>query len=60
MEEVLVEYEMRKIKAHWMVYDVVTDDVSIVRNYRSQFHRIIKKKSYKALVDKMRRKLQTT
>lgn len=60
VEEVLVLYKMRQVKGRWMVYDVITDDVSIVRNYRSQFNRIIKKKSYKALVDKMRRKLRTT
>ena len=49
---------MRKANGGWMVYDVVTDDVSIVRNYRSQFNRIIRRKSYKALVKKMRDKLQ--
>ncbi|MBW2731639.1 MAG: ABC transporter substrate-binding protein [Deltaproteobacteria bacterium] len=56
-EEIVVEYKMLRVKRAWMVYDVVTDDVSIVRNYRSQFNRIIKKKSYKALLEKMRKKL---
>lgn len=57
-EEIVVEYKMRRVKTSWMVYDVITDDVSIVRNYRSQFNRIIKKQSYKALLEKMRRKLR--
>ena len=57
-EEVTIEYKMRRGKS-WMVYDVVTDDVSIVRNYRSQFNRIIRTKSYEKLVEKMRRKLET-
>jgi phospholipid transport system substrate-binding protein len=37
---------------------VITDDVSLVRNYRSQFNRIIRKNSYEHLVKKMRRKLK--
>ena len=56
--EMVIEYKMRKVKNRWMVYDVVTDEVSIVRNYRSQFNRIIRKKSYQALVKKMRKKLK--
>ena len=56
--EIVIEYKMRKVKKSWMVYDVVTDGVSIVRNYRSQFNRIIRKKSYQALVEKMRKKLK--
>ena len=57
-EEVTVEYKMRKTKRGWMAYDVITDDVSVVRNYRSQFNRIISRDSYEELVKKMRRKLQ--
>lgn len=59
MEEVEIAYDMRKTKDGWMVFDVITDGVSIVRNYRSQFNRIIKKQSYDALVKKMRRKVET-
>jgi phospholipid transport system substrate-binding protein len=58
-EEVLIEYRMRRGAKGWMVFDVVTDDVSVVRNYRAQFNRIIKRNSYQALVNKMRRKLET-
>jgi phospholipid transport system substrate-binding protein len=56
-EEVIVKYKMRRKNEAWVVYDVITDDVSIVRNYRRTFNRIIKKKSYQALVKKMRKKL---
>jgi phospholipid transport system substrate-binding protein len=52
-----IDYKLRRQDGRWMVYDVVTDEVSIVKNYRSQFNRIIKKESYEALVKKMRRKL---
>lgn len=58
-EEVEIAYKMRKTKSGWMVFDVITDEVSIVNNYRSQFNRIINQQSYEALVNKMRRKLET-
>ncbi|MCA9669648.1 MAG: ABC transporter substrate-binding protein [Myxococcales bacterium] len=57
-EEVVIEYKMKRKNGRWLVYDVITDDVSVVRNYRSQFNRIISKKSYEHLVKKMRAKLQ--
>ena len=57
-EAVEIEYRMRKTARGWMVYDVITDEVSVVRNYRSQFNRIIRRDSYEVLVKKMRRKLE--
>jgi ABC-type transporter MlaC component len=41
----------------WMIYDIEFDDLSLVRHYRSEFNRKIKKESYAALVAAMRRKL---
>jgi phospholipid transport system substrate-binding protein len=58
--EVQIAYKMRKSEKGWMVWDVITDEVSIVNNYRSQFNRIIRKESYDALVKKMKRKLEET
>lgn len=58
--EILIGYKLRNVGGNWMVFDVITDEVSIVNNYRSQFNRIIRKESYEALVKKMRRKLEET
>ncbi len=58
--EIQIDYKLRKVKGTWMVFDVITDEVSIVQNYRSQFNRIIRKESYEALVKKMKRKLEET
>jgi len=41
----------------WLVYDVITDEVSLVRNYRTQFGKIIAEKSYDELIKKMKSKL---
>jgi phospholipid transport system substrate-binding protein len=41
------------------VYDVVIDGASIVRNYRTQFSRIIHDNSYVGLVEKMKQRAHT-
>lgn len=41
----------------WMIWDVEFGDVSLVRHYRGEFNRKIKKESYAALLKVMREKL---
>ena len=41
----------------WMIWDVEFGDVSLVRHYRGEFNRKIKKESYAALLKVMRQKL---
>lgn len=55
---IVVEYKFIKHKGGWKVYDFVIEGVSMIRNYRSQFNRIIKKSSYEALRDKLHGKIQ--
>jgi phospholipid transport system substrate-binding protein len=50
-------YKLRKVADKWLVWDVVTDEVSLVRNYKSQFGKIITEKSYDELIKKMKSKL---
>ena len=40
----------------WRVYDVVVNGVSLVKNYRSQFARIVHRSSYEDLVTTLREK----
>ncbi|MYA29602.1 MAG: ABC transporter substrate-binding protein, partial [Nitrospira sp. SB0666_bin_27] len=40
----------------WKVYDVLIEDVSLVKNFRSQFGRIIEAESAKGLLEKLRAK----
>ena len=49
-----VDYELKRRKGRWELYDVVIDGVSIVANYQSQFNKVIQTSSYEALVKKMR------
>lgn len=46
-----------KDAGQWMVYDVITDELSLVRNYRSQFQRIIASSGYDGLLSRMKTKL---
>jgi len=53
-----VAYRMHRQGGKWLVYDVVAENVSMVRNYRSQFDRIIEDSSYEGLVQALEKKLQ--
>jgi phospholipid transport system substrate-binding protein len=54
-----IVYKMRKPDPakDWLVWDVITDEVSLVRNYRTQFGKIITEKGYDELIRKMKTKL---
>jgi phospholipid transport system substrate-binding protein len=58
-EETEVVYKMKKKAAKWVVVDILTDDVSLVRNYRSQFNKIIEKDGVDKLIEKMRSKVES-
>ena len=53
-----VDYKLIQEKGDWKVYDFVIEGVSMIKNYRSQFNRIIKKDSYDALKQKLRDKIK--
>ncbi|MCY4614202.1 MAG: ABC transporter substrate-binding protein [Nitrospira sp.] len=49
-----IYYRMLKSSNGWQVYDVVLDGVSLVKNFRSQFGRIIEAESVEGLLEKLR------
>ena len=51
-----IHYRLLKSSNTWKVYDVVIDGVSLVKNFRSQFGRIIEAESAKGLLEKLRAK----
>ena len=52
-----VDYKMLKNNGQWLVYDFVIEGVSLIRNYRSQFSKIISTESYGSLVSKLSKKI---
>ena len=54
---VSIDYQMKKVGNVWRVFDIATDGVSLVRNYRTQFNRIITRDGWDALIARMRDRL---
>ena len=52
-----VDYKLIQENGNWRVYDFVIEGVSMIRNYRSQFTKIIRKDSYEVLVQKLTDKI---
>jgi phospholipid transport system substrate-binding protein len=53
-EEIPVDYSLTLMQGQWLVHDVTIDGVSIVRNYRQSFSRVIQRESFQSLLKKMR------
>ena len=54
--EIPVVYKMLKKDPEWMIYDVLIEGVSLVKNYRQQFDSVILSSSYEGLVEKLKEK----
>lgn len=54
--QIPLDYRLIKKQNKWGVYDVIIDGVSLTKNYRGQFSRIIKSSSFETLLDKLRSK----
>jgi phospholipid transport system substrate-binding protein len=50
-----VTYRMQKTKQGWRIYDVLTDEVSLVRNYRSTFADLITSKGFPGLMEHLKK-----
>jgi len=56
--KIALEYKMLWKGDHWVVYDVVTDEQSMVENYRAEFNKIINRDGFDALMKRMKKKLE--
>ncbi len=52
-----IEYLLRKEGNTWRTFDVVTDGVGLVENYRAMFNKIISKDGMDGLIRRMQKKL---
>jgi len=55
--EIPMHYRMLRLKDQWKVYDVIIEGVSLIKNYRTQFRRILAKQSPDELLQVMRKKV---
>jgi phospholipid transport system substrate-binding protein len=54
---IALEYKLIRKNNRWLVYDVVTDDLSLLENYRGEFNKVITKESFEALLARMKKKM---
>ena len=52
-----VDYKLILGNGEWKVYDFVIEGVSMIRNYKAQFTKIIRRDSYEVLVEKLTKKI---
>ncbi|WP_455246126.1 MlaC/ttg2D family ABC transporter substrate-binding protein [Petrachloros mirabilis] len=57
--EIPMDYRLFLKGSRWHAYDIIVDGVSLVKNYRSQFNKIIREDSYQILVRKLRDRTMT-
>ena len=55
---ITIDYSMSPAGDEWKVFDIFTDDVSLVKNYKRQFRRVIKEEGWDGLIARMEKKLK--
>ncbi len=53
---VSIDYVVRRHNGAWRAFDIVTDGIGLVVNYRAMFNRIIDRKGFDDLLKRMRKK----
>ncbi len=56
--DIPIDYRLLQRDGKWEVYDIIIEGVSLINNYRIQFNKIIRTKSYPELVRLMKVKLE--
>ncbi len=54
--DIPIDYSMYIADGKWRIYDVKVEGVSLVKNYRTQFEKILLQKSPEALIEKLEEK----
>lgn len=55
--DIPIDYRLLQVGADWFVYDVVVEDVSLIKNYRSSYGEIVRKEGFSGLFGRMEEKL---
>jgi phospholipid transport system substrate-binding protein len=54
---ITIDYSMSPAGEEWKVFDILTDEVSLVKNYKRQFRRVIREEGWDGLIGRMEKKL---
>lgn len=56
-ETLSIDYRLHRANGSWRVFDVLTENSSMVGNYKNQFNKTIRKDGWNGLIAKLKRKL---
>lgn len=56
--EIPISYRLLRSGDHWLVYDIVIEEVSFVSNYRSTYGEIVRREGMAGLLQRMEEKLR--
>jgi phospholipid transport system substrate-binding protein len=51
---IAIHYKLKRVGKEWRVYDFLVQGVSMVRNYRFQFTKVIRQESFKGLLKRLK------
>ena len=54
---VSIDYRLHQKNGRWIVFDILTENSSMVGNYKNQFNKTIRKDGWNGLIAKLKRKL---
>ena len=52
-----VNYRLHRVEEKWQIYDVIAENISLIRNYRNQFNHILQDSSYEGLIQALKKKI---
>ena len=55
--DIPIDYSLVIKGDDWFVYDVVVEDISLIKNYRSSYGEIVRKEGYAGLFERMKKKI---
>jgi len=57
--DIPMEYRLfRKSDGNWMVYDILIEGVSLIKNYRTQFDEMLQKGDFNGLLEELKKKIE--
>lgn len=54
-----VNYRLIKLDGRWLVYDIIGENISLVKNYRQQFNEILQKGTVAELIERIEERVAT-
>ena len=57
-DSINIDYKLIEGSNEWLIYDITVEGVSLIKNYRSQFGKVIHNDSFNVLMDKLNAKVK--